>query len=83
MHYGGCAVLFKQWGEWWPIHGTGIPAQDDLSPDPDSKPARPYVWVSPGGKTFESSCEPDALMLRVGKGEAGCVIDESEWKEFP
>ena len=70
--------FFKQWGEWKPLNGTGIPHGDD------DETSYPWVWVSPDGSTKKSSdgCS-DRVMVRVGKKVAGRLLDGREWNEFP
>lgn len=74
----GVAFHHKQWGEWHPIHGTGRPHRDE------DDERTPFAWVDPTtGAVRQSGCEPDALMLRVGKSAAGRLLDGREWLEFP
>lgn len=72
----GVPFFFKQWGEWWPMdQGCG---------DPDEDCKRQFVWVDPSkGTTRNNGCEPDALMLRLGKKQAGHLLDGDVFQEFP
>lgn len=77
----GVPFHFKQWGEWAPL----------------SKPVRvPFGHRTPKGLTLvprHGYCDGDGVvskvvlngtyMRRVGKGEAGAMLDGREWREFP
>ena len=73
----GVPFFFRQWGEWWPIHETGIPRCDE------EEELSPFTWVDLAGKTTNSGCEPDALMLRRSTKQAGRILDGRTWSEFP
>lgn len=76
--------FFKQWGEWYPLHGTGIPTLDE------EEEIEPYCWVQENGEYkdhrgefFTSGCEPDRVMVRIGKKGAGRFLDGQEWNQIP
>ncbi len=69
--------FFKQWGEWYPIYGSGR-----LQGDEEDELA-PYTWLSVEGQQHDSGCNSDALMLRVGKKNAGDFISGKQYHEFP
>lgn len=71
------AFFFKQFGEWFPIHGTGRPRPDE------NEEITPFKWVGLNGEIRDSGCEPYALMLKIGKKAAGAMLDGREWREFP
>jgi len=70
--------FFKQWGEWYPIHGTGW-----LSGDEEDEGEHPWTWLTPSGERCQSGKRPDALMIRSGKKFSGRMLDVREWSEFP
>jgi protein gp37 len=73
----GTPFLFKQFGEWYPINGTGrLHGEED-------KAIKPYCWISLDGETSGSGCEPDSLMVRVGKHKAGRLLDGQLWDQYP
>ncbi len=68
----GVAYFFKQWGEWWPVD------QWEWTPErvlPDES-----EWASHPRMT---RTEDGALMFRVGKGDAGRLLDGRTWDEMP
>lgn len=71
--------FFKQWGEWYPIHGTGW-----LHGDEEDEGEHPWTWLTPSGERYRSGDgRPDALMIRSGKKLSGRMLDGREWSEFP
>lgn len=70
--------FFKQWGEWYPIHGDGW-----LSGDEEDEGEHPWTWLTLSGERRRSGRRPDALMIRFGKKLAGRLLDFREWSEFP
>lgn len=73
----GVPFHFKQWGEWYPLHGTGRPNTDEESE------ITPFCWVSPRGDVTVSGTQPDACMVRVGKKKAGRLLDGVEHNGVP
>ena len=73
----GVPFFFKQWGEWWPVGGTGVP------PYEDEEPETRFTWIDHDGTLYSSGCEPSALMLHVGKKAAGALLGGREWRQFP
>jgi len=73
----GVPFHFKQWGEWYPIHGTGL-----LS-EMDDEEHSPYAWMNADGSCSQSGSEPSKLMLRIGKKQAGRLLDGQEWNGLP
>lgn len=70
--------FFKQWGEWAPLGGSGVPH------DSDDETSWPWVWVTKDGVTKKSSDGyQDRVMVRVGKARAGRLLDGREWSQFP
>jgi protein gp37 len=71
----GCAVFFKQWGE----YGPAI----DL---PFATFEKHAVAVSPQG-TIRDRHEPmgegAAILVKLGKHQTGRILDGQEWNEFP
>jgi protein gp37 len=70
-------VFFKQWGEYreaiFPAEGVGMSHK---------------LWVKPDGTHTTAVYEPrnlygGALMLRIGKGKSGAIINGKQYKEFP
>ena len=60
---------FKQWGEFYPIRGTGRPSRDEDEFD------GVWHWVDRDGNTSKSGCEPDEVHIRIGKKKAGRILD--------
>lgn len=74
----GVPFFFKQWGEWYPIHGTGRPLIDD-----DEELCK-FCWVDPSSASLsESGCEPQAVMIKVSKKTAGRLLDGVEHNGMP
>jgi len=73
----GVPFHFKQWGEWHPIHGTG------LLNEMDDEEHSPYAWINADGSCSQSGSEPSKLMLRIGKKQSGRLLDGKEWNELP
>lgn len=69
--------FFKQWGEWEPLR---------LAKESDLLDARKQVIVRRGGGISSGlapySCD-DYVMSKVGKKQAGRLLDGREWSEFP
>lgn len=70
-------VFFKQWGEWYPLHGTGVASSDE------SEEIEPFCWIDSNGKTAQSGSEPDKIMVRIGKKMAGATIYGNTYREIP
>lgn len=73
----GVPFHFKQWGEWFPLHGTGRPNTGEESE------ITPFCWVSPRGDVTGSGTQPDACMVRLGKKKAGRLLDAAEHNGLP
>lgn len=73
----GVAFHFKQWGEWMPREwGDTI-----RMPTPDGRSMIGY-WQ--GDKFIQGGSHSDTQnMARVGKNNAGCVLDGRTWRAFP
>ncbi|HEX9950300.1 MAG TPA: phage Gp37/Gp68 family protein [Rubricoccaceae bacterium] len=75
------ALFFKQWGEWYPYNG----ADETL----DRFAARPDVAVSQTGALWSNCTAADlhtyglTEMIRLGKKEAGNLLDGIAHKAFP
>ena len=70
----GVLFFHKSWGEWWPMYGGGMPIDMPISDGTLAK--YPYTWVNQTtGEMTDSGCEPDALMLCIGKKHAGQLLD--------
>ncbi|HUX02092.1 MAG TPA: DUF5131 family protein [Phycisphaerae bacterium] len=70
----GVLFFHKSWGEWWPMYGGGMPIDMPISDGTLAK--YPYTWVDQAtGKMTDSGCEPDALMICIGKKHAGQLLD--------
>lgn len=70
--------FFKQWGEWKPLHGDGWPHGDE-----EDEGSHPWTWITTDGELHESGSRPDAVMQKVGKSNAGRILDGRTWDEFP
>ena len=66
----GVAYHFKQWGEWRPAEGQYEHTPSNISP-------------ADLGRFFTVEGNTSELMRRVGKKEAGRLLDGVEWNEFP
>lgn len=85
----GVPFFFKQWGEWSPrakICGAG---QDFQSIDPSCKRWPHTIRLGEHGRDtrFTENCGEDAgnevYVQRVGKKQAGRLLDGREWNEYP
>ena len=73
----GTAYFFKQWGEWAPLEWScGIDAERGRVSTGDGYPDG-YKWVA--YHRFEDGRE----MARIGKREAGRLLDGRTWDEMP
>ncbi len=77
----GVPFFFKQWGAWYPIDGIS-----EFMDYVEKKP----IWFTADGAIDEKvyKGELPALgdgewMVRIGKGNAGRVLDGKEWDEMP
>jgi protein gp37 len=77
----GVAFFFKQWGEW--ASGREL-APDHRVPHGSVTPKR-CCWVYEDGTvaSIGRGERPGALSTRVGKRNAGRLLDGREWSEFP
>jgi len=73
----GVPFFFKQWGAWWPLHGTGEPTGDEAA-DP-----RPFRWVTLDGTVQTSGCAPDALVVKTRKEHVTPLLDGALWRQMP
>jgi protein gp37 len=69
----GVPFFFKQWGEYLhknqgAVNPAGPPPRGNINNGPGS--AKGYLW-------------PDGWSIRVGKKQAGRLLDGREWKEVP
>lgn len=63
--------FFKQWGGYMPIDAANAMEKDEIVLEPD-------------GRQMIISTHRDAMVMKkVGKKDAGCLIDGVEYKEFP
>ena len=69
----GVPFFFKQWGEFVPLGATSGLDPDHYYPGRDKR-----MSVHSGIPMDEPTS-----MFRVGKAAAGCMLDGSEWDEFP
>lgn len=81
----GVAFLFKQWGEWAPVHDQ--PRKGDiwhLGLTSEGRDVR-YPWEpgSAGAPADRFSPFADALLRKVGKHSAGRMLDGRTWDEYP
>lgn len=80
----GVPFFFKQWGEWVPLHGSGISMATLVHPIGDV--TRYDVKFRDGqvcrGERRQGD-DPEALWYRVGKKAAGRLLDGREWNEMP
>lgn len=71
------AQFFKQWGQWCPADAI---QEDDLRVFPE-------VWIGLDGVVIDSAPGVDffgdAVLYKVGKKDAGRVLDGHEWSEVP
>jgi protein gp37 len=77
----GVPFFFKQWGEW-----AVKPRRGDLPAKPTFVCAGDVLLTRDGKIESYESCDgvgDHAVMQRVGKKAAGCLIDGREWKQFP
>jgi protein gp37 len=69
-HEAGVPFLFKQWGAYEPAgYGAGRNTRDD------------EVWLTPGNPNDPRFTH--TVMRRVGKHDAGRVLDGRTWDEYP
>jgi protein gp37 len=79
--------FFKQQGEWAPVREF---------PTFQKWVNKAQTWLSPGdicmdatgkvcriGGDFENAAYPVTIMRKVGKKNAGSILDGKEWKQFP
>lgn len=89
--------FFKQWGEWGTTtHDmtTGDPVFR-IFPDHQKWTQKASTWINGGicldysgkvlenGGDFAGAAYPIAVLHRIGKKAAGCILDGREWKESP
>ncbi len=75
----GIPFFFKQWGEY------------RYSNNKDSAPAKNWKWVSESGhiekstltEPFEKEKEHHALMIKVGRKQAGNLLDGEVYQQYP
>lgn len=90
------SFFFKQWGEWYPV--VSQYDDDDLTFKLDEYAYSHIVCIGNDRRLFNESknmeemywCgyQPDPkvnpwFMAKIGKKDAGAVLDGSEWREFP
>lgn len=83
----GVKFFFKQWGEWAPAtreHGIVGHVMPDTGRTKSGIECR---WIGGDGATqfpsFHGLVEPIMAIARVGKKDAGRLLDGREWSEFP
>lgn len=79
----GVPYFFKQWGEWLPMDQTGAPKPGAKG---RSLPPSKAHWMGQSGEHRQvgrGRNTEDVLMLRVGKHEAGRLLDGVEHNAFP
>jgi protein gp37 len=70
--------FFKQWGEWAPWN--------TLQEVEHLYPSTPTCLVKADGRSIRPFCyndRPGQRMVRVGRDDAGSLLDGREWKQFP
>jgi hypothetical protein len=70
--------FFKQWGEWAPWNENH--EVEHLHP------STPTCLVKADGKVIRPFCyndRPGQRMVRIGRDDAGSLLDGREWKQFP
>lgn len=80
----GTAFFFKQWGEWAPCDDEWLDAVTNNFP----KLTHGAWHQTARGPQFKigcvcNECEPGGRMVRVGRADAGRVLDGREWNERP
>jgi len=70
--------FFKQWGAWAPDTKPTMQTGNRLAGHFGFN----GEWSKPGAKIWCLS-HPPAFMVRVGKHEAGRLLDGREWNELP
>lgn len=75
----GIAFFFKQWGEWAPYTGRGIPPNSVRYMYPGGRVSDHYTAAEHARKQLHGCVS----MHRVGKKAAGRLLDGREWSEFP
>lgn len=76
----GVPFFFKQWGEWAPFSDVDDLFETTLGNDV------PVCLVKKDGRVIRPYCyndRPGQQMAKVGKAEAGRLLDNREWSEFP
>ena len=68
------AFFFKQWGEWAPLPKDEEPCASSTAAWPDG---------TIGGGNWKQNGGFGETIHRVGKKEAGNLLDGREWKQFP
>lgn len=68
---------FDGWGDWYPIHGTGLPLADDEESD------HPWAWIDAEGNASDKPSRGALLMINVGSETSGKTLDGREWTELP
>jgi protein gp37 len=72
----GIPVLFKQWGEWAPRSGADHKLKHGFVNQDGSHESQPY----PGEVTSQRGA---VAIQKIGKHNAGRLLDGREWNEFP
>lgn len=68
---------FKQFGEWYPLNGTGN-WHNGLETE-----LTPYKWIDHNGNTSSSGSPPDKILIRMGTKKSGRKLDGQEHDGLP